>query len=213
MPSDDGFFGWTPLTVGNSDHNMVAFLASQVQGHIRTMQPVKIMAVHGGGLNPTSKLTVDCLPLAKQIDGAGGAMSHGTVYGCAVNRAQGGTNAIINDPVVGDIGCLVCADRDITAVKSQSAESNPGSYRRHSLSDGVYHGTFGNTKTPDQYVMFTKDTVVIADKNGNIITLSSIGISLNPGSNIVFLGGDGKSGSYAFVQTVSGPSVNVKAKV
>jgi hypothetical protein len=213
--TQQGWWGHLGLTAGNDLFNAVAFLVSQVQGNIRTMVPVKVVAVHGGGLNPTSGLTVDVLPLINQIDGLGNATKHVTAYGLSVNRSQGGKNAIINDPVVGDIGCVVCSDRDMSAVKSTSAQSNPGSFRRHNISDGVYHGTFGNTQTPNQYVMFSSSGVTIADMFGNVITLSSIGIALNPDNltNIVYLGGDGMTGTYAFVQTVSGPSINVKARI
>ena len=34
-----------------------------------------------------------------------------------------------------------------------------------------------------------------------------------PTNKIIYLGGDGTTGTYAFVQTVSGPSINVKARI
>lgn len=53
--------------------------------------------------------------------------------------------------------------------------------------------------------------VQVIDSNGNTIKTSSSGIAVNP-SGILYLGGDGVVGSYAFVTTASGPSTTVKAR-
>lgn len=55
--------------------------------------------------------------------------------------------------------------------------------------------------------------VKITDSNGNIVQTMSGKIVVKPASgSLVYLGGDGTDGSYDFVSTVSGPSINVKAK-
>jgi len=60
----------------------------------------------------------------------------------------------------------------------------------------------------------TGETTVY-DANKNHINLKSDRIAVDPSSTsrIVYLGGDGTTGTYAFVQTVSGPSINVKARI
>ncbi|MBQ6914502.1 MAG: phage baseplate assembly protein [Kiritimatiellae bacterium] len=52
-------------------------------------------------------------------------------------------------------------------------------------------------------------------KNGTVgITSQDNKVFVKPGTGQqVFLGGDGSDGSYDFVQTVSGPSINVKARI
>lgn len=184
-------------------HNML-FAIRQALSEVRTGVPVKVIAIHGGGVGKPP--TIDVQPLVKQMDGVGNASSHGTIYGVPVARNQGGANAIINDPQVGDLGHMVVSDRDISSVKANSAEANPGSYRRHDLSDGVYHAAM-LAVTPTQYIQFMADGVKMLDKNGNTVLMNSTSISLKPGSNSIniFVGGDGTTGSYAPLVTTLGP--------
>lgn len=60
----------------------------------------------------------------------------------------------------------------------------------------------------------TGETTVY-DANKNHINLKSDRIAVDPSTTtrIVYLGGDGTTGTYAFVQTVTGPSINVKARI
>ena len=44
------------------------------------------------------------------------------------------------DPTQGDIGLAIFADRDISSVRANRAQANPGSYRRFDMADGVYIG-------------------------------------------------------------------------
>lgn len=53
--------------------------------------------------------------------------------------------------------------------------------------------------------------VTITDLSGNVVSTSASKITVKP-AGTVYLGGDGSTGSYDFVQTVSGPSINVKAR-
>ena len=95
-----------------------------------------------------------------------------------MSRNQGGLNAIINDSVVGDIGFMSIADRDISAIKANDgAQSNPGSKRRHNLADGVYQRGMFNPTNPDQYVFFREDGITIKDKNGNAFEMNTGGIT------------------------------------
>jgi len=58
-------------------------------------------------------------------------------------------------------------------------------------------------------------SVTTTDKGGSIIKQDGTGnISHKPASGkFVFLGGDGVTGTYDFVTTASGPSINVKARI
>ncbi|AWB26191.1 hypothetical protein DA075_35565 (plasmid) [Methylobacterium currus] len=175
--SSEAFAGQLGLPDPGSDVNAHDFQIRQRQSGMRTMIPVKIVAVHGGGVD--KEPTVDVQPLIKQMDGSGKTQSHGIVYGIPASRNRAGNSAIINDPRVGDMGMMSVADRDISSAKSSMQESNPGSFRRHSLSDGIYHGNLFNKEPPKQYIHFKDDGVDITDVNKNMISTSKDGISLN----------------------------------
>ena len=152
--SSQGIAGQQGLTDATHQFNVNSFHISQEQGWVRTSVPVKIIAVHGGGVGAPP--TVDVQPVVNMMDGAGNATQHGTIYGISCTRNQGGGNAIINDPQVGDIGHMVICDRDISSVKANAGDqSNPGSFRRHDLADGIYTAFMMKATTPTQYHQFT----------------------------------------------------------
>jgi hypothetical protein len=140
-----------------SDFNVMSFIIQQALARTRTMVLVKVMAVtNDGDLSPVG--FVDVQPLVNMLDGAGTATPHGTIFNLPYTRLQGGANAIILDPEVGDIGWAAIADRDISSVKSTRAQANPGSFRRFDLADGVYIGGILNG-VPTQYVRFASDAI------------------------------------------------------
>lgn len=164
---------------GNSDFTALAFIIRQKLALLDVMKLVKVEAVHGGGA-AAKPATVDVLPLVSQVDGAGNATPHGTVYGIPVLRLQGGTGAIVLEPKVGDVGFVVCADRDISAVKAAETPDKtvtPGSFRKMSIADGVYVGGCLN-KAPEQFIAFTDDDVRWVDRHGNSIVTSAAGFKV-----------------------------------
>lgn len=171
-----GSFGYGQLTPNDtaSEMSVISFICKQMMAQMETMRLVQVKAVHGNGETDTAG-TVDVLPLVNQIDGRGNSTAHGTVYGIPWWRLQGGKNAVICDPVVGDIGYVSVSSRDISSVKATRKQSNPGSYRRFDLADGVYVGGVLNV-APDQYVVFTETGVRLVDKNGNSVAMSDSGI-------------------------------------
>ena len=170
----DGKYGQQGITDDTSPFNATEFQIRSALANVRTSVPVKIIAVHGGGVGAPP--TVDVQVIANQMDGIGDQTPHGIIYGIPATRTQGGLSAIINDPKVGDTGFMSVADRDISAIKANDGEqSNPGSFRRHSLADGVYMAGMLNPTNPDQYVFFRDDGVTIADKNGNVISMDAGG--------------------------------------
>lgn len=172
-----GYFGQMGRSDDGTDLDAIRFLIRQELAMVRTGIPVKVVAVHGGGVGPAP--TVDVQPLINQTDGQGNQTPHGTIFGIPVTRNQGGGNAVINDPKVGDVGKMVIADRDLSAIKANDgAQSNPGSFRRHNLADGVYIGAMLNPANPDQAVQFTETGVVMFDKNGNKVEFSSGSVTI-----------------------------------
>ena len=175
MSDTQGYFGQKGLTDDASLFHWVHFIVRQAIAEIRTAVPVKVTAVHGGGVGAPP--TVDIRPLVKQMDGAGNTSSHGQIFGSNVARNQGGTSAIINDPVVGDIGLLIVPDRDISSVAANAGEANPGSFRRHDLADGIYHHAIINPTPPTQYTHYKGEGVDRVDNQGNTISTGAGGIA------------------------------------
>lgn len=135
------------------DINGLAFLVQQFLNKVQTATLVRIeKCTNSGGLSPVG--FVDVTPLVNQIDGQGLPTPHETIYNLPYFRLQGGSNGVIIDPEVGDIGICVFASRDISKVKSTKAQANPGSRRMHSFSDGMYLGGVLNG-IPSQYVQFS----------------------------------------------------------
>ena len=179
-----GFFGQQGTSDDTTEINRLRFLIRQEMAQTRSGIPVKIVAVHGGGVGAPP--TVDVVPLINQTDGQGNQTPHGTIYGIATMRNQGGTNGIINDPKVGDIGHMAIMDRDISALKANAgAQSNPGSFRRGNMSDGIYMGTIVNPANQDQAVQFTEGGIKLFDKNGQIIEFSAGSITITTAQLLV----------------------------
>lgn len=148
-----GYAGQQGLTDDTSEFNRVSFVVSQIIGRKATMKLVQVKAVtNDGGVSAVG--FVDVMPLVNQVDGLGNSTQQGIVFGLPYFRLQGGTNAVIMDPQVGDIGLAVVADRDISAVKATKAQANPGSKRQMDLADGVYVGGILNG-VPEQYIRFS----------------------------------------------------------
>lgn len=128
---------------------------------VRTAVPVKVIrapydengtAIPRGSAVPTGY--VDVQPLVNQLDGRGQPTQHGVVYKLSYYRYQGGNFAIISDPVVGDVGKMVIADRDTSVVrKTRGQISNPGSTRKFDPADGTYFGTM-LAGAPQSYVSY-----------------------------------------------------------
>ena len=173
----------TPPTVGqqqpftgSSLRNVIEFVARQlVFGQVDTSSLVQVVAVHGGGVGPVG--TVDVQPLVNQVDGAGNGTPHGTVYGLPYIRLQGGSGAVICDPVEGDVGQAIYCSSDISTVKATPQETlagggqtfNPGSFRRFSMSDGLYLGGTLNG-TPTSYIQIVDGQVIVSASNGACVT-------------------------------------------
>ncbi len=120
-------------------YNNLMFVIQQALAKVQTATLVQVQACsNDGGVSPVG--TVDVLILVNQINSQGVPTPHVTMYSLPYLRFQGGANAVIMDPQPGDIGIAVFASRDITNVKSTKAQANPGSYRTHDFSDGLYLG-------------------------------------------------------------------------
>ena len=217
QPSDtNGYTGFQTPTTAGSERNIEQLHIAGQHDERRTMMPVRVVVVHGGGVDAAP--TADVVPIVHQTDGLGNPTPHGMVYGVAVGRVHSGSGAIISDPVAGDVYMMTVADRDISKLKANGGQpSAPDTFRRGSPSDGVLHHAM-LTGAPKQALFFKPDGgIKIFDKGGAVIETSSDGktVTVIPaaGGTIVLGGDPSKGGTFGFVQTDQGASTVVKAKV
>lgn len=157
--ADEGYRGTFDLNSDTSSRNSIDFIVRMILSGVATATVVRVEAVtNAGGVTPAG--TVDVTPLVSLIDGRGDGVPHGVVYGLPYSRLQGGANAVIMDPQVGDLGIVVFASRDISKVKATKAAALPGSRRQFSMADGMYVGGILNG-TPTQYVRFVPGGVEV----------------------------------------------------
>lgn len=178
------YAGFQSLHSDQDDLNAHTFVVQQLLARVGTSMPVKIVAVtNAGEVSPVG--FVDVLPLVNQVDGEGKPTPHGTIYHLPYSRMQGGANAIILDPQVGDLGIAVFAHRDISSVKATKKQANPGSNRRHDLADGMYVGGLLNG-SPTTYVRFSATGVDIVTPNK--VTINSLNCKLDANGNLSVTG-------------------------
>lgn len=172
--SDSAYTGVNRQQDFASDFNGHAALINQMVNKVPGATLVQVLSVtNSGGLSMVG--TVSVQPMVNQIDGAGNATPHGEIYNIPYFRLQGGTNAVIIDPVVGDIGMAVIASRDLSSVKATRKVSNPGSRRKNSWADGLYVGGFLNG-LPTQYIQFSSAGVSIVSPVQISATVGGMGV-------------------------------------
>lgn len=155
--TDNATTGFREAATGGTSFAALTFLVRQQLAKVRTSTIVQVLAVsNAGGVTPVG--TVDVQPLVQQTDGAGNVTMLPPVYGVPYVRVQGGTDAVILDPKVGDLGIALFGDRDLSGVVSTKKAAAPGSDRRNSLADALYIGGLLNG-TPVQYVRFSADGI------------------------------------------------------
>lgn len=168
-----------------SDIGRMSFIIRSALSGVRTSIPVKVIAVtNSGGISPIG--TVDVQPLVSAVDGAAKTWPHAVIYNVPYMRIQGGANAVILDPQVGDIGIATICDRDISTVKNSGVVSAPGSTRKHDMSDAVYLMTIIGA-APTQYVQFTTAGINVVSPTKVTITAPEtdiIGVLKNNGVNV-----------------------------
>lgn len=150
----------TPIATANdsdTEYNTLVFLIQAQLSKMQTVTLVKVMGVTNAG-DVSAVGFVDVQPLLYQMTGARQPVAHGTIYNVPYLRLQGGANAVILDPQVGDIGICAFCSRDISAVKESKDTSNPGSRRQFDWGDGLFLGGVLNG-VPTAYVRFASDGV------------------------------------------------------
>ena len=194
---------FVPANNGSEIGRLKFIIAAALSG-VRTAIPVQVISVtNSGGASAIG--TVSVKVLVKAVDGNGNAIKHGTIFNAPYLRIQGGTNAIIIDPQVGDIGLGVICDRDISAVQNKRGEAPPGSSRQNDLSDIIYLSTIISATPPTQYVQFNASGITITSPTQ--VTINAPTITLN--GNVVSTGtvtNNGKNIGSTHIHAVTGIS-------
>lgn len=150
---------------------------------INTGELVEVTGVSVSGVAPVGFVSVR--PLTLRTDADNNNIEQSEIHGVPYFRLQGGTNAIICDPAVGDIGFCGFCSRDISLVKRIRAMAATNVYRVSDISDAVFFGGW-SAKTPTQYIMFKGsgiDIKSIGDVNIN-------GLIIKPDGTLVTKDGD-----------------------
>lgn len=147
-------------------------LINSMLSEVRTTMPCQIKKVtNDGGIAPIGY--VDILPLVQMVDGSGVAYDNGIIFNVPYMRIQGGANAVIIDPQVGDIGLCAFCDRDISRVKKAKAQAAPNSRRKHDMSDAVYLGAI-IASAPTQYIQFNDEGITVHSPSKVIVSAPEI---------------------------------------
>ena len=182
LPQQEGIFGQEQIASQNNEFNALSFMINQILGRVNVATLVRVDAVNTTGrTSPVG--TVDVTPLVNQRAGDGSLVPHTSIHGVPFMRYQGGANAVICDPKVGDVGMCAFADRDISTVQKTSAQGPPGSLRRFDYADALYLGGWLNTITPERFIVI--DDSGISIEGGPTIQLHANEVVINSDTNVV----------------------------
>lgn len=151
-----GAFPHQSFSASASESGAIESVFAALLGKIATVALVQVKSVtNSGGVAPVGRVSVQ--PMVHQVTGPPERrpVPHGVLYDVPYMRLQGGTNAVILDPQVGDIGLALFCSRDISGAKASKAPAPPGSARQFDWADGLYIGGVLNG-TPVQYLAFAQ---------------------------------------------------------
>jgi len=155
---------------------------------VHTCQLVKIMAVQSVS-DRVGFVTVQ--PLVQDVDTKGVVLAQTPIYNVPFLRYQGGSSAVILDPVAGDIGIALFSEDDITNVKQTLAQGAAPTDRMHSTADALYIGGVLNPAAT-QYVQFQPGGAGIKIVSPGSITLqagTSVALTAGTTAHITAPGG------------------------
>jgi hypothetical protein len=178
------------LADSSNPFNSLMFVIKRAMAGVNVATLVQVQEVYKTGTGPVG--TVDVLPVVNQVTGADQTVPHTIIYGLPYFRYQGGTNAVIVDPVVGDFGFCVFADRDIGSAQAGIADSNaamtavpssgapPSSARRFDYADGLYIGGWNGNLAPTNYVQIMGSAIkMVLGGTSAVLTSNLLTVNAN----------------------------------
>ena len=170
MPSKDNrqgaVQGVADIYARETQYNQLSFLMRTLMNkELNTAIPVKVTKVMAGS---GSVGYVQALPLVNDMDAQGNAVDVPIIPNLPYFRLQGGKVAVITDPVVGDIGLAVFAQKDTSnVVAGTNKPVQAGSFRKFSMSDGWYIGGFLN-QAPETFLQLNQDGTAVLTANSGV---------------------------------------------
>lgn len=193
---------YPPLTYNSPilcEYDKVISQFNSLITNVNTAMPCKVVAIEKQeqrGVNIVG--FVDIQLMIEQTNGQKKGNETAIICNVPYVRIQGGTNAVIIDPEINDLGVAIFASRDITNFKEARRQTPPATWRKFSISDAIYIGGIRNQK-PVQYIHFRNDgieiyspkrvhittpTVLIDSDNTTINTSAKTTINANGGCEI-----------------------------
>jgi hypothetical protein len=158
------------INTASSDYNALSFIIQQaIRGQVNTAIICKVVGVSAG--------YVDVLPMITQIDGFNEAVAPTTLYHLPYFRYHSGICAVKIDPVVGDLGLAVFAQKDCSSVTQGTTEpQKPASFRENTMANGFYIGGFLN-KEPSCYIELKQDNSINIVASGGVNITGNVTVS------------------------------------
>ena len=166
--------GIANIYADKTKYNQIAYLIRAMMGELNVALPVKVTKVMPGN---GSVGYVQALPLVNDMDAQGNAVDVAVIPSLPYFRLQGGKAAVITDPVVGDIGLAVFAQKDTSNVVAGTGKPvQAGSFRKFSMSDGWYIGGFLN-QTPETFLQLNQDGTAVLTANSGVTINGNVTIN------------------------------------
>lgn len=145
-----------------------------VLGKINTGELVEVVAVDEG---KTGKVGfVDVVFLTQRTNADLDNVELSRVNNVPYFRVSGGTNAVIADPQIGDIGFCGFCSRDISLVKRNRGKAAKNMNRQYDVSDAFFFGGWSN-KEAEQYIWFDGDQVKIKAKSKIVLDAPEVEVT------------------------------------
>lgn len=161
---------------------LLKFVVERMLVEVCTVTLVQVKAVSNAGA-VAAVGTVNIQPMIHMIDASSEKLEHGVLKDVPYFRVQGGSDAIILDPKVGDIGLAAFCMRDISTVRKTKAPALPASLRMFDWTDGLYFGGFLNG-VPSQYIAFASGGITMVSPTKVTIQAPNVQIDASTGVSI-----------------------------
>ena len=190
-----GAASFQPIESLNSEYIAQVYLIKSLIARMATVTLVQVVKVSNAGTTDAVGF-VDLQPLVSQVDPNMNPTPHAIIRNNPYFRVQGGKNAIIIDPDVGDVGIALFASRDISAVSSTLKDGraatkqdpiSPGSLRKYDMADALYLGGVLNG-VPTQFIQFAAGGITITSPHPVTINGTDVNVNASAACNVTSTG-------------------------
>lgn len=181
MSAPGQVFGQQDVNSTTHEFNTLVFVFQMLLQKVQTATLVEVVScTNDGGASPIGTVTVQ--PLVNQMTGNRTSVPHGELFNLLYCRYAGGQNAVIMDPQPGDIGLMAFCSRDISGVRANEGQADPGSFRMFDWADGIYAMGVPIGITPQQYIAFAAGGIDVVSPTK--ITLSAPTVEIDASTEL-----------------------------